>query len=111
MPSKNVKPKRRGQKSAAGQKFAVKALLAGNTQVRAAARVQPRNRARPLRTNAVSQKMPEFMTATMQFPIRLMACRTPLQLWLEQARLMRAWFVAGQSLALARPFVPPLPVS
>ena len=110
MPVRTSGSRRRRSKSA------VKTLLAGGAHVRTArAKPSRRKQAKPKRPRSKAiasspREMDALVSASLRFPMRVMACRTPLQLWLEQARLMHAWLVAGQSVAFARPFVPPFPV-
>ena len=118
MPVKPAKNRRRRQKAS------VKTLHAGHAHVRTTQARQSRHkRSKPKRSrskaisaftteiSAFPTEMNALVGASLQFPMRVMACRTPLQLWLEQARLMHAWLIASQSMTFARPFVPPLPVA
>ena len=115
MPVKPAKNRRRRQKAS------VKTLHAGHAHVRTTQARQSRHKPKRARSKAISALPTEISAfptgmnalagASLQFPMRVMACRTPLQLWLEQARLMHAWLIASQSMTFARPFAPPLPVA
>jgi hypothetical protein len=108
MRSKPTKIRRR-------QRSAVKTLLAGNASVRAAQPKRSLQKAKKVKqpqfasSPTLPTEMTALMSATLHYPMRVMACRTPFQIWLEQARLMHAWFIAGQTMTFARPWVPPLP--
>ena len=95
-----TKTKTKRQKSKAKARSSTKPLLRSDAYVR-------RSKNGVAASWATSAPMSGLVASYMTMPMRLAACRTPLELWRVQAGLAHQGLMLMQSLAFGRPIVAP----